>query len=141
MEKLKDLTKKVHDKSVIPLIVMAVLILITICVTFLYPRKEYQEWSYNITAEKSVYSFPWWNITLLAHEDTPKIVEIQLYYGEQQVLEKYTVGISMRDGDRLTVTNMFNVHIVSGEIFTMYLYFEHNDFMRFNLTLPVEETG
>ena len=137
--------KFIRNKSVIPLIGMAVLISISICVAFLYKSPEGQECFYNITVEKSVYRFPWWNITILAQDDIPKIFGVQLRYGEQW-LEKHEIGASLEEGDRLTLHFNFNVHVVSGENFTLYLYFhtlgtidKHsgNYFMRINLTLPV----
>ena len=108
--------KFIRNKSVIPLIGMAVLISISLCLVFLYSRPQWQECFYNITVEKSVYSFPWWNITLLAHEDMPKISEIQLRYGEQW-LEKHMIDTSLEVGDKLTCQFKLNVRIVPGENF------------------------
>ena len=129
--------KFIHDKNVIFLIGMAVLIAISICVVFLYPRP--QECFYSLTVE-SIYHFPWWNITLWAHEDMPKISEIQLRYGEQW-LEKHMIDTSLEVGDKLTCQFKLNVHIVPGENFILYLYFEHNYYMTINLMLPEEHGG
>jgi len=130
------------EKCILAIMVCSLVVIIIICVAFLpwsKPQECSQECFYNMTVEKSVYHFPRWDITLLAHENMSKISEVQLRYGEQW-LEKHVVGVSLEEGDWLTIHFNLNVHIVSGEIFTMYLYFEHNDFMRINLTLPAEET-
>jgi len=124
------------------LVIMAcfiVAIIIIMCVAFL-PRSEQLECSYDITVKESVYGFPWWNITLLMHEDIPRILGVQLRY-EEQWLKKHTIGMIFERGDSLTLRFKFNIHIASSENFILYVYFEHNYFMRIDLILPEEYGG
>ena len=118
-------------------IVLAIGVIAIVYIMFSPQSSERVFYDFELT--KSVYNFPDWNITLKANTDIPyKVYADQLYYGSQKVSEETWTQIKLNQGDSLTFNFKLNVHVASQENFTLYLWFEQNKYVEYELTLPEE---
>ena len=94
---------------------------------------------YAISVEKSVYDFPYWNITLLAKESIPvQTHAVQMFYKGNKVIDSTIKNVTLSEGDRLVLTYVLDSYVAPRENFTLYLWFKGNRYERFLLSLPEE---
>lgn len=96
-----------------------------------------REVHYNITVSKSVYKFPYWNMTLDFNvEDAVELVAVQLEYGEQ-MLKEQKIGMDFYKGDSLTLAWYLDAHLSPFKPCKLYVYFPNNRYMTLNLEVPL----
>jgi len=98
----------------------------------LYSRSN--QVSYNIEVTESTYQPPWWNITLTAHEPTPKITTIELFIGKgNRLIAK--VNTNLRTKDKLHIS-FYLPETLPQKTIPLYIFFDDNTYMIIELEPP-----
>jgi len=125
--------------------IVEAIFLITVCVAIfavgyiLSQSQGLEQVNYDVSVTKSMYHFPQWNVTLTFHQNiSVPLYSAKLFHGGQLVTYADWKAIIFNKNDNLTFNYNMDVHIASGENFTIWLYFDSNKYMTLNLILPTE---
>ena len=132
---------KLYNACVIMLYITIAAVAIATAYIFL-SQKRPTEVFYAITVENTVYDYPYWNITLLAEEPIPTQTHaVQIFYKDYKIVDSPIKNLTLREGDRLILSAVFDSYVAPRENFTLYLWFKGNIYERFLLSLPEENSN